>query len=170
MEIGKMQKALEYLNRAISIDPNNILANIQFGSYYLVNGDYKTARQYADKALQIDRNNQFAQMLSDKLNEKNNFETPQNNKKEMQKINNDINYDQNNYELNDININNENENENEINQNDEDNNDFNNLNSPEPETNSKEDPLNNEKYMINEITTDMENENENEEEYEENNK
>ena len=96
-------------------------------------------------------------------NEKNNFETPQNNKKEMQKINTDINY-----EMNDININNENE----MNQNDEDNNNFNNLNSPEPETNSKEDPLNNEKYMINEITTDMENENENEneQEYEENNK
>ena len=94
--------------------------------------------------------------------EKNKYETPQNNNKEIQKIKNNIdNEKENNEKDNNINNNddNDNENENEINQIYEDNN----YNSP-----LQEDPLNNEKYIINEITTDMENEND--QEFEESNK
>lgn len=70
MEIRQNQKALDYLNRAIAIDPNNLYTNIQFGNYYYITGDYVTAHKYVDKALKISPSNEFAQLLKDRLNEK----------------------------------------------------------------------------------------------------
>lgn len=69
MVLNRMQEALDYLNRAISLDSDNLFVNIQFGNYYYVTKDYETARQYAEKCLQIEPDNEFAMQLLDKLNE-----------------------------------------------------------------------------------------------------
>lgn len=69
MELNRMQDALDYLNRAISLDGDNIFVNLQFGNYYFANNDYELARKYAQRCLELDANNQFAAELIDKLNE-----------------------------------------------------------------------------------------------------
>ena len=69
MELGRMQEALDFLNRAISLDSENLFVNLQFGNYYYANKEYETARKYAQKCLQIDSENTYAIMLTDKLNE-----------------------------------------------------------------------------------------------------
>ena len=69
MELGRMQEALDFLNRAISLDGENLFVNLQFGNYYYVNKEFELARKYANKCLQIDSSNEFANLLIDKLNE-----------------------------------------------------------------------------------------------------
>ena len=55
IKMGKMQEALEYLNRAIAYDPNNYAVNLQFAYYYFYNREYELARKYAEKSLQESR-------------------------------------------------------------------------------------------------------------------
>lgn len=69
MELGRMQEALEYLNRAISLDSENLFVNLQFGNYYYANKEFELSRNYAEKCLQLDPANEFANLLIDKLNE-----------------------------------------------------------------------------------------------------
>lgn len=72
MELGRMQEAIEYLNKAYAYNQNTLLVNLQFGYYYFYNSDYITSRKYSERALQLaisDEEKDLAYKLIDKLNE-----------------------------------------------------------------------------------------------------
>lgn len=69
IELKRMQQALEYLNKALYLDSENLMVNLQFADYYFINGDYEVSRKYAEKALQMDSQNKSVLKLIDKLNE-----------------------------------------------------------------------------------------------------
>ena len=72
MELGQMQKALEYLNRAVAFNPNSFIVYLQFGYYYFYNADYETSNKYAEKALNFVSNDSESAMVNNlikKLNE-----------------------------------------------------------------------------------------------------
>lgn len=53
-QMGQMDSALVYLNKAKELDPGNVKYTLQEGDMYLVHEDYKTAYEKYDEAVQMD--------------------------------------------------------------------------------------------------------------------
>ncbi len=53
-QMGQMDSALVYLNKAKELDPGNVKYTLQEGDMYLVHEDYKTAYAKYDEAAQLD--------------------------------------------------------------------------------------------------------------------
>jgi tetratricopeptide (TPR) repeat protein len=55
--MGKHKEALQYLDKALELDPNNVFAISNKGFALHNMGKHKEALQYLDKALELDPNN-----------------------------------------------------------------------------------------------------------------
>ena len=53
---GDYDKAIEYANMVLAIDPNDLHSNTLLGQIYFYIGDYDKAIEYANKILAIDPN------------------------------------------------------------------------------------------------------------------
>lgn len=53
-QMGQMDSALVYLDKAKELDPGNVKYTLQEGDMYLVHGDYKSAYARYDEAVQMD--------------------------------------------------------------------------------------------------------------------
>jgi tetratricopeptide (TPR) repeat protein len=57
IEQGRYEEAIEYLDRALTIEPNHVLALTSMGGALVGLGKYQEAIEYLDRALTIEPNN-----------------------------------------------------------------------------------------------------------------
>ena len=60
---GDYDKAIEYANKVLAIDPNDLQSNTLLGQLYTYIGDYDKAIEYANKILAIDSNNYTSKQI-----------------------------------------------------------------------------------------------------------
>ena len=65
---GNKDKALEHLNRAMSLFPDNSEVYCAFGAVYYKEKDTETARRYVNRSLKLNSENKTAQQLLDLIN------------------------------------------------------------------------------------------------------
>lgn len=64
---GKLDKALEYLRKALSVDSDVPEVHVGLANYYLDLGDLEKARHHVDRALRLDATHREARRLADAL-------------------------------------------------------------------------------------------------------